>query len=77
MEMAGKDFDGHVAAVRRFNRLYTRQIGLLQYDSGNAAGGRVTLGALLDDLTRLHGPDDPRTRQVRELASSLDAVRAG
>jgi len=28
--MADKDFDGRVAAVRRFNRFYTRQIGLLQ-----------------------------------------------
>lgn len=28
--MAAKDFDERVAAVRRFNRFYTRQIGLLQ-----------------------------------------------
>jgi len=28
--MADKDFDARVAAVRRFNRFYTRQIGLLQ-----------------------------------------------
>ena len=28
--MADKDFDERVAAVRRFNRFYTRQIGLLQ-----------------------------------------------
>ena len=28
--MADKDFDGRVAAVRRFNRFYTRQIGLLR-----------------------------------------------
>ena len=28
--MADKDFDGRVTAVRRFNRFYTRQIGLLQ-----------------------------------------------
>jgi len=28
--MAGEDFDARVAAVRRFNRFYTRQIGLLQ-----------------------------------------------
>jgi len=28
--MADTDFDGRVAAVRRFNRFYTRQIGLLQ-----------------------------------------------
>lgn len=28
--MADKDFDTRVAAVRRFNRFYTRQIGLLQ-----------------------------------------------
>src|SRR5581483_5773396 len=28
--MSGSDFDQRVAAVRRFNRFYTRQIGLLQ-----------------------------------------------
>jgi len=28
--MADRDFDARVAAVRRFNRFYTRQIGLLQ-----------------------------------------------
>ena len=28
--MRDRDFDAHVAAVRRFNRFYTRQIGLLQ-----------------------------------------------
>src|SRR5467141_5443154 len=28
--MAESDFDQRVAAVRRFNRFYTRQIGLLQ-----------------------------------------------
>src|ERR1700687_3946101 len=30
MDMAESEFDERVAAVRRFNRFYTRQIGLLQ-----------------------------------------------
>ncbi|TVT56352.1 serine/threonine protein kinase [Amycolatopsis rhizosphaerae] len=49
-----------------------RQIGLLQLGTQEPDRAAATLTDLLTDLTRLHGPDHPQTRRVRDLLDGLD-----
>ncbi|GAA0406545.1 hypothetical protein GCM10009541_57080 [Micromonospora gifhornensis] len=52
-----------------------RQIGLLQLGSGQPDDAAQTLGQLLDDLTRLHGPQHPSVREVSDLLAGLRRSR--
>jgi eukaryotic-like serine/threonine-protein kinase len=46
------------------------QIGLLQLGSGQRAAADATLRDLLSTVVRLHGPDHPTARRIRELRGS-------
>ena len=48
-----------------------QQIGLMQLGAGDTERARMTLAGLLDDLTRLYGPNHPIALKVRGSLSRL------